>query len=206
MVNLSIYLGRRGAGKSTLAAQDAKHAAAEDIMVLVHDPLGGFPPSDKWIYASSLGGVKASAESGSVVVARGVGLSELIEWLRSVSLKMPNGSLLVIDEGALLTTVEHTDHMRKKVREIAATARHHKMRLAIIAQNSMLIDHSLISVADRVATFGVVGGYERVKMEMSGIPREIIDKLPTLPDYQYFRGTPGRFASEWNHHSTAPAL
>lgn len=206
MVNLSIYLGRRGAGKSTLAAMDARYASAEDVMVIVHDPLGGFPHMQGLRRVGSLASAKAVAASGEITVLSNGQFDEIVSWLRAVSPKMPNGSLLVIDEGVLLTTTDQAEKLRRKIRECAAVARHAKLRIAIVAQGSMLIDHSLVSMADKVAVFGLVGGYERVKMEACGIPRQVVDKLPTLPDHEYFRGVPGRPWHEWNHHSTRPLV
>jgi hypothetical protein len=198
--NLSIYLGRRGSGKSTLAAWDAQNAADEDVMVVVHDPLGGFP--NVGMRVANMTGVKAVAAAGSIVVCTECQISELSEWLKKVSPKMENGSLLVIDEGVLLTTVDHHEKLAREIRALAATARHRHLRLAIIAQGSMLIDHHLVSAADTVALFGLVGRFERDKMVACAIPDKVAEAAVDLPDHEYYRGVPGRKWHEWHRHVT----
>jgi len=177
-------------------------------MVIVHDPLGGFPPNvgQRTGGRGGLSALKAFACSGEIFVATQVDLDLLTAWLKQVSPKMPNGSLLILDEGVMLTTADRAEALKKKFRELVATARHHKLRIAVIAQGTMLLDQYLVSAADSVAVFAIAGGYERVKMLNCGVPESIADKLPLLKDFHYYRGVPGRPASEWHYHVTMPPV
>ena len=195
MKHLSVIIGRRGAGKSTLAATWAQWAAREGAYVVVHDPMGSFSLRDE---RGILG-----HQAGLVSVVRGaVDFDRLLADCRALGLKSERGCLLVLDEGVLLTSGEKPGKVRQKVRELAATARHVRLGLVVVCQAANLLDYQLLALADQIACFASTDDFNAQKLRAAGVPVEVTTKLKLLPDRQYWCGAPGRPPVEWKLYST----
>lgn len=194
--NLTLYLGRRASGKSTQAAVDAQRKAREDELVILHDQMRGAPEGIGTVCDSMLQ-LRIAAESGTVLVVRNVSLEELFTWCMRHARGMPNGIRLILDEGGMLTTEEEQSKIKRRIRVMAATARHNKVKLGLVVQSLVLVDYQLVQSADRVCLFALIGRYEAQKLIDCQVPEKIARNLSTLEDWQYWCGTPGRPEGEW---------
>lgn len=202
MLELEVILGRRGAGKTTLAARRARAAQQEGALVIVHDPMGDFPPVGK--VGTGLG-VISGGSSGEAWLLRSPDTMEaVLATSKAKSPKLESGIFLVLDEGVLLGSDPRPSRVRGLLRETIATARHRQLRLLIIAQGANMLDYHTLTLANRLSVFATTDQYGIQKLRGAGVPEKVQKEVMQLPDFQYITGVPGRPEDEWTRHSTEP--
>lgn len=196
MVELEVILGRRGAGKSTLAARRALEASREGALVVVHDPMRTFP--DVGEIVSSVSAIRGGSTGKVYIVRSGEPVATVIGVCYQAAGLLPKGVHLTLDEAIMLSTAENPTKLKRLVREIIATARHRQLRLSIVAQAANFIDYQTIALADRLDLFACSDKWNCEKIRAGGAPDAIADRLMMLPDHAYYTGMPGRPAPEWS--------
>jgi hypothetical protein len=210
---ITVILGERGTGKSTLAWLDARGFRAETGGYMIgHSPNGQIGARDDVAFYDDIGKLgrglrrhpekqhyltKGTAES---VIAYGDALSTAIRkraFKRAFPLKVwredrpaPDGLmappvLITIDEGVAMHR-HPTNEESERLERFLTSARHKHVAFTWLSQAPTARQWIILEQANRLRIFRYVHEWGGNAIRAAGIDREVIAVLRELPDFTYY--------------------
>lgn len=187
-------VGVPGTGKSTWAVAQARQLALRfGAHVVCHDPTASYdyPFVRRHGRAAELSAALSSERQAGMVHCLDVGdgsevLTFYAQYRQSQKQENHRPMILVIDEVVAYSRMS-PNSIDPLLRRLWATRRHHLLGMVMTTQRPQNAHPLLYDIATDIVCFRVTSDASLKRLAESGVPRGVVDKLPTLPDYQFYQ-------------------